>query len=446
MKKTSKRLTALLLSGAMAVMATGCGTSQQEQVTVTKNVTEESKTTNATEESKTTDKVNITMAVWSSSAAALQEEAANAFNATQDRINFTVEMQSGDYAQYLGAKTVAEDLPDLFYINPYSQLQEYAKNGYLLDLSDQPFTSKIYDDTKGGVMYDGKIYGYPCNIEYWGIFYNVEMFEKAGITEIPTTFSQLEQVCETLKANGITPFASTYKDAWACEQIFSALFASALQDDAEQWIVQMNQGETTFNLENVDTVFRFMDLMKENSGTNYMDADSTAGYNSFASGDAAMILLGNFALRPARNINPDIQVDMMAIPISEDPQDAKIMCNTSVGIVVNPKGQHVEEALEVLEFLADNTEGAKNWTTILLDSYGGALPSMPITLTNVVDEPYYKSAVQYVADGKTMVKPSNQLNSGALEALKLVQGYFADMYDQQETLDQLDEAILKLAE
>lgn len=83
----------------------------------------------------------------------------------------------------------------------------------------------------------------------------------------------------------------------------------------------------------------------------------------------------------------------------------------------------------------------------MLDEVGGAMPSMPLKMQNVVDEPFYQTASQYIADGKTMGKISNQLNSGAMEIIKgVVQGYFADMSSQEEILGQLDEQILKLAE
>ena len=75
------------------------------------------------------------------------------------------------------------------------------------------------------------------------------------------------------------------------------------------------------------------------------------------------------------------------------------------------------------------------------------MPSMPVKLENVVNEPYYQTASQYIAEGKTMGKISNQLNSGGMEIIKnVIQGYFADMSSQEEILGQLDEQILKLAE
>ncbi len=35
-------------------------------------------------------------------------------------------MQSGDYSQYLGAKVASNDLPDMFFLNPYTQVQQFA--------------------------------------------------------------------------------------------------------------------------------------------------------------------------------------------------------------------------------------------------------------------------------------------------------------------------------
>lgn len=59
--------------------------------------------------------------MWSSGAADNFQKGADEFNKRQDKINFVVEMQSGDYSQYLGAKVASNDLPDMFFLNPYTQ-------------------------------------------------------------------------------------------------------------------------------------------------------------------------------------------------------------------------------------------------------------------------------------------------------------------------------------
>ena len=123
MHKQIKMITAFFLTAAMTAGLAGCSSPSSDSTQTTQagqpaQTNQADQTSQAPEESKSTDKVDITLAVWTSSSAAALEEAQNTFNNSQDKINFKVEIQADDYAQYLGAKTVANDLPDLFYLNP----------------------------------------------------------------------------------------------------------------------------------------------------------------------------------------------------------------------------------------------------------------------------------------------------------------------------------------
>ena len=55
-----------------------------------------------------------------------------------------------------------------------------------------------------------------------GVFYNKEIFEQYNL-EIPQTVSQLEQVCDTLVENGITPFALANASKWTGSMYFMSL-------------------------------------------------------------------------------------------------------------------------------------------------------------------------------------------------------------------------------
>ncbi|WP_257610710.1 extracellular solute-binding protein, partial [Oenococcus oeni] len=47
-----------------------------------------------------------------------------------------------------------------------------------------------------------------------GVIYNKALFKKAGIKTVPTTWNELIADAKILKAKGITPFESAYKDTW----------------------------------------------------------------------------------------------------------------------------------------------------------------------------------------------------------------------------------------
>jgi ABC-type sugar transport system, periplasmic component len=280
-------------------------------------------------------------------------------------------------------------------------------------------------------------------VEMLGVYYNQELFEKAGITEVPKTFSQMKEVCEKLQASGITPFAATYKDAWTLNHLFSCLQGAAV-GDYESWVADMNAGKGSFRNDNSSLEFEFMDMMKENSGGNYMDADSTSGFNAFASGEAAMIVTGEFSLLNAQSINPDLQVGLFGVPLTENEEDAKLDVDVGICIAVNQNTPHLDAVREVLNYLSDNTD-ENGWMHYSADSMGAAPPAMDFAMST--EYQYFEDYKNYMSNNQTKPWVYSQLESGAGDMIgPVIQGYFAGTTDMDTTLDQLDSKFSELLE
>lgn len=81
------------------------------------------------------------------------------------------------------------------------QFPLYAKNGYLTALDDY-----VSDDKRAGYpesaleycSYDGQLMGVPFVALDSVMFYNKDLFEEAGITEVPTTWDELVDVAKKL--------------------------------------------------------------------------------------------------------------------------------------------------------------------------------------------------------------------------------------------------------
>ena len=173
-------------------------------------------------------------------------------------------MQTGDYSDWLGAATASNDLPDIYLLTPYAQVQSFAEAGRLMDLSDEPFVDKVYPQAlESGKGTDGKVYAYPANYEYLGVFYNKTLFEQAGIESVPTTPDEFADTCKKLEEAGIQPLGSTFKDSWTLKHLFSELLTPFVQDDIPGFIDSLNSGEGTFNVDGIDQVFSFLDIVKE---------------------------------------------------------------------------------------------------------------------------------------------------------------------------------------
>lgn len=70
---------------------------------------------------------------------------------------------------------------------------------------------------------DGKNYGVPWDMGMVGWWYNKDLFTQAGITKVPTTWTELIDDVKTLKAAGITPISVAGKDTWTGMHIWSYL-------------------------------------------------------------------------------------------------------------------------------------------------------------------------------------------------------------------------------
>ncbi|WP_152978211.1 ABC transporter substrate-binding protein, partial [Caloramator mitchellensis] len=101
-------------------------------------------------------------------------------------VEVIVKTSGGDspYAEHLKAEFQSDRQPDIFVIegmggyNTWQSKLEPFEGDEWIDLTDLEFTV------------DGKVYGFPVAVEAWGMAYNAEMLEKAGID--PSTLTSQE--------------------------------------------------------------------------------------------------------------------------------------------------------------------------------------------------------------------------------------------------------------
>ena len=108
--------------------------------------------------------------------------------------------------------------PDVFQGWGGGVLGEYARAGLVKDITADLQQNGWGDSFLQGPLdlykIDGKYYGVPWQAGMVGFWYNKELFDKAGIKQLPTTWDELLDVVKQLKAAGITPIALGEKDSW----------------------------------------------------------------------------------------------------------------------------------------------------------------------------------------------------------------------------------------
>ena len=137
-----------------------------------------------------------------------------AFEAEHPNIKIELDQKPTDqYAVALNTALAGGDAPDLIGFYPGPALAEAAKASQILDLTGKIDIDRLTASGQDASKVAEKVYGVPAMGTYTvGLFYHKKMFEDNGLTP-PTTWEELKNVSEKLKAAGITPMIMPAKDA-----------------------------------------------------------------------------------------------------------------------------------------------------------------------------------------------------------------------------------------
>lgn len=124
------------------------------------------------------------------------------------------------YKQKLQTALGSPNAPDVFLNWGGGNLDGYVKAGDVADLTSMMSSNPDWKNTflpsvLDGAKLHGKYYGVPMTgVQPVALFYNNDLFAKAGITAAPKTWQDLKADIGKLKAKGITPIALAGKQSW----------------------------------------------------------------------------------------------------------------------------------------------------------------------------------------------------------------------------------------
>lgn len=225
-----KRLCCLvMLVIVLALGLAACGDTATPATTNAATTTSSSTTTSATTTSSSTTAASAASSgspvkiVWwhiqtGEPAKSQWQTMANAYMKAHPNVTIEINVLENEaFKSKLATAMQSGNPPDLFQSWGGGTMQEYAKAGLLKDITSQlqgdwgnSFSKSVLD------LYSmaGKYYGAPWDIGMVGFWYNKALFQKAGITDTPKTWSELLGDVQKLKTAGITPIALGGKDKW----------------------------------------------------------------------------------------------------------------------------------------------------------------------------------------------------------------------------------------
>ena len=139
------------------------------------------------------------------------------FNASQSHV-----MVSHDSISSLIAEFVRGDPPDIDCDNYNLTTSIFVARGVLANLASLPQAKTIDPNIQALVTqyasFQGDTSVLPYSVAAEGVIYNVDLFDKVGVSSVPTTWTEFLAVAEKFKSAGITPIYQTYGDTWTTQQ------------------------------------------------------------------------------------------------------------------------------------------------------------------------------------------------------------------------------------
>lgn len=179
-----KRILAIMLCAIMVFSLVGCGGTTGPAESPSASPSQSSSNAPA----PSSEKVKITYSNWGSADEMVTVQAAvDKFNSSQDRIEVTIiPIPWESYMAKLNAMATAGELPDTGIMSEAGVLQ-WAEMGNLADISDMYGTGESKPLDSLAFKYQGKPVAYSVANEILLLYYNKDMFDKAGIAYPPNS-------------------------------------------------------------------------------------------------------------------------------------------------------------------------------------------------------------------------------------------------------------------
>ncbi|HHV12489.1 MAG TPA: carbohydrate ABC transporter substrate-binding protein [Clostridiales bacterium] len=398
-----KKLLSLLLCTAMAVsMLTGCGSGGSKDST-TGTTADSGKTTDNTT-GKTTDGSDAaggkTIVYWSMWEATepqgkVIQEAVNTYMAdTGNKVDLQFKGRTGIREGLQPALDAGTGI-DLF--DEDIDRVNGTWGSYLYDLEALAKDADYEATANAGLIAacreaaGGTLKSIPYQPNIFAFFYNQSLFDQAGITEVPKTWSEFLTVCEKLKAAGITPLTSD--DAYINTNFGYHLARLIGNDGVEKVVTEGLWAEEPAVLkvaqayEELATKGYFSEYVESNVWPNGQNVE-------LALGEVAMYLNGSWLPNEVKDMTgPDFKWGCFSYPALEGGVNGTEASNFGAQVLaINKDSKVAKEAFDIIKYITKGEFDKK----LSVDSVG-----IPADSSNA-EWPQMLAAVKPVLDSTTV--------------------------------------------
>lgn len=448
-----KQLGALLLAGIMAVLPlSGCGAMPS-----TGNRTEESADAGNTDisgdkegaegkQEDSNEKITLRIVDWSDGSAQQREKFHEKYMEEHPNITIEYTMLTVDqFKNTIVTMIKSGDGPDIFPIPGGMTLKTAVEEGWY-----QPINSFVTEDFAGqfdprsfeeGVTHIGDEW-YTITEQMPVIqclfFYNKDVLEQAGVTEIPATYSEFREACKKITENGngsVYGLIDGGKQVNRMDVLARSLAAAAGGKVAAITKVLTVDGRAPYDTEEMKQAMGFLKGLVDDGSIHpdTVNISAPEAREMFAQGQAGFLCQGMWCISPWGEGYPDLNYGVMAVPVPDGVTDTYVQGGElSPWIGVYKQSAHPKEAAEYLMALFSEEYGYQS-SCVADGAYISVIPAINEKyMSNEIMKEYYRIATETSKIVPTIISRDEKANDFYVEVKDIqpslgaiVQGIFS---------------------
>ncbi|MBN1837134.1 MAG: extracellular solute-binding protein [Spirochaetales bacterium] len=238
--------------------------------------------------------------------------------------------------------------PDLFSWWSTYRMKDLIDQGLVAETTDlwDKHKAEYSQGLRDAFTFGGKVYGFAYVVEYWGVWYNKEVFAKYNLS-VPTTWAQFLEVCDTLKKNGVTPMQQTVQARWPTFITFEELVG---REDPDLY-VDLCEGRAKYSDPRVKKAFAvWADLIAKGYFTDPSTDLFSDAPRLFNQGQLAMVPCGSWYMTVlTTNGVPEDKIGIFVMP-PHNPSAGKVAILEASPILIAKNSPNLEAAKKVADY------------------------------------------------------------------------------------------------
>lgn len=258
---------------------------------------------------------------------------------------------STDYQVSALQRLRSGNVGDVFAAFRGAQFHDMSSAGLFAEVSNQDFVKGYLPRYAGVGRQDGKQLGVPYQVVFLMPVFNVDLFDRSGISELPADWDGFLAMCDRLKSAGVVPLAWPGGDPGNAGQLFNAMVMN--NAPSEDMCAKIEAGEYKC------TDDWFLKTLSQYAELRPFMQDNAAGTapepleQMFVAQKAGMLVTGSYHIIACRALGAKFPMDVVA-PITVSASDARYegVHNATFIMGVNSSSGKQETAAAFMQYLS----------------------------------------------------------------------------------------------